>query len=125
MKLLPLIKSLKFDYVNSLITAENFPYDGRNGKVELVNFGRYIRTEDALKELKNKENELLSLSEPELSSEETLECIKILNETIEKLRWFQAELAIMQREEYEQEMRTIQLRNILEEYHENKKQNNY
>lgn len=82
-------------------------------------------TKELIKELKNKENELLSLSEPELSSEETLECIKILNETIEKLRWFQAELAIMQREEYEQEMRTIQLRNILEEYHENKKQNNY
>ena len=81
-------------------------------------------TKELIKELKNKENELLSLSEPELSSEETLECIKILNETIEKLRWFQAELAIMQREEYEQEMRTIQLRNILEEYHENKKQNN-
>ena len=49
-----LIKSLKFDYTNKDITEENFPDDGRRGKVEIIDFKREITSEEAIKEMDEK-----------------------------------------------------------------------
>ena len=54
MKLQPLIKSLKLDWVNDSINDKNFPYEKTKGKVELLAFKKYISTEDALKEMDEK-----------------------------------------------------------------------
>lgn len=49
-----LIKKLKFNYVNSDITEDNFPDDGQRGKVEIIDFKRTISSEEALKEMGEK-----------------------------------------------------------------------
>ena len=46
-----LIELLKFDFVNDSITKENFPDDGRRGKVEIIDFEKKITSEEAIKEM--------------------------------------------------------------------------
>ena len=50
-----LIELLKFDFVNDSITKENFPDDGRRGKVEIIDFEKKITSEEAIKEMDLKE----------------------------------------------------------------------
>jgi len=54
MKLQTLIKNGKFNYVNTDITAKNFPAPKKLGKVELINFKRNISSEEAIKEMDKK-----------------------------------------------------------------------
>ena len=49
-KLEQLIKSLKFNYVNSNI-ENSFEYEKSRGEVELINFNKIISSEEVLKEL--------------------------------------------------------------------------
>ena len=52
MKLESLIKKAKFDYVNSNITAANFPAPKTiNTDFKLFHFDKYISSEDAIKEM--------------------------------------------------------------------------
>jgi hypothetical protein len=46
-----LIKSLKLDSTNSDINSENFPDDGKDGKVELIDFKESLTSEEAIKRL--------------------------------------------------------------------------
>lgn len=48
-----IIESKKFDWVNSVITEENFPkQEIRKGEYKLFHFKKYISSEDASKEMK-------------------------------------------------------------------------
>ena len=46
-----LIKDLKLNYVNSDITKENFPDDGRREKVEILHYDETLTTEELLKKM--------------------------------------------------------------------------
>ena len=47
-----LIDACSFDYISPAITDENIPDDGRRGKVEIKNFGKYMTSEQVIAELK-------------------------------------------------------------------------
>lgn len=46
-----LIKECKFDWTNPDITEEHFPKQPVRGKVELMHFGKYISSQDAIKKM--------------------------------------------------------------------------
>ena len=54
-----------------------------------------------IQDLRGQENELLIMSAPDSPSEETIECLKVLGEAVEKLRWLQAELIAIEREKFD------------------------
>lgn len=58
-----LIKSAHFGYVNPNITEEYFPVQEIRGKVELLDFGKSISSEDAIKKISEKGYEPANLYE--------------------------------------------------------------